>query len=641
MAGIHVTCPHCSATLNFNQAAPAGTTLTCLICNRTFTVQAAAAVIPAVAKHAVASTAIPPVASVAPPRATAAPPRAPAAQTTSVSARPAPPAKSPARRTAAPQGVGDESSPVIGRVLGGVALAALVLVMLAGLGYLLWTNVLADRLAGTDKGSPPEVVVEGPRADKGKGSTSATKDAGNPAPKDGAVQEKPSTKDGEIDIADLPKKKDPPPPVVEPVDKPDREKKVDPPQPIPVPVVQPPIASGVDAERIEAAIANGVKYLKEQQKADGTWPSYEQHSNGLAALAGLALLEAKVPVTDPVIQRVAERIRSNGQALRYNYDASLAILFLDRLGDPKDRQLIQTIATRLVATQTENGGWSYELRTLSAQEIDQYNGRLRAHWPWSASRPRPAGYAAKPTIASENKDGKKTPPAKGEMPPINLRQLPVELLVWNRGLNPLTGAEVGDNSNTQFAVLGLWTARRYDIAAECPLLLSYYRFVLTQSPNDAGWAYGPGTASTNTMTCAGLLALGVGSGIAPGNAKAKDPAIDRALNLLAQSVGNPSKDPDAVPEMQNMYFLWSVERVGVLFDLKTIGGKDWYAWGAQILVKNQHGDGHWVGKESPGGGRSDCVDTCFALLFLKRANLLPDLTEHLRLQMVIRDPGGK
>jgi len=47
--------------------------------------------------------------------------------------------------------------------------------------------------------------------------------------------------------------------------------------------------------------------------------------------------------------------------------------------------------------------------------------------------------------------------------------------------------------------------------------------------------------------------------------------------------------------MENLYFLWSVERVAVLYDLKTIGGKDWYGWGAQILLANQRGAGNWTG----------------------------------------------
>ena len=74
-------------------------------------------------------------------------------------------------------------------------------------------------------------------------------------------------------------------------------------------------------------------------------------------------------------------------------------------------------------------------------------------------------------------------------------------------------------------------------------------------------------------------------------------------------------------------------------NLKTIGGKDWYGWGAQILLGNQAPDGHWRGAFY--NGTSPHVDTCFALLFLKRANFVADLTENLKLYMVIRDPAAK
>ena len=49
-------------------------------------------------------------------------------------------------------------------------------------------------------------------------------------------------------------------------------------------------------------------------------------------------------------------------------------------------------------------------------------------------------------------------------------------------------------------------------------------------------------------------------------------------------------------------------------DMKTIGQKDWYGWGAEILLENQTADGSWNGDYATGG-----VDTCFALLFLRRA----------------------
>ena len=69
----------------------------------------------------------------------------------------------------------------------------------------------------------------------------------------------------------------------------------------------------------------------------------------------------------------------------------------------------------------------------------------------------------------------------------------------------------------------------------------------------------------------------------------------------------------------------------VAFDLKTIGGKDWYTWGSDVLLVNQAADGSWHGDNSP------TVDTCFALLFLKRSNLVTDLTA--RLKGRLRDPG--
>jgi hypothetical protein len=45
-----------------------------------------------------------------------------------------------------------------------------------------------------------------------------------------------------------------------------------------------------------------------------------------------------------------------------------------------------------------------------------------------------------------------------------------------------------------------------------------------------------------------------------------------------------------------------------------VGGKDWYFEGATQLIARQRKNGSWNE-----GGRLDIVETCFALLFLKRA----------------------
>jgi len=74
------------------------------------------------------------------------------------------------------------------------------------------------------------------------------------------------------------------------------------------------------------------------------------------------------------------------------------------------------------------------------------------------------------------------------------------------------------------------------------------------------------------------------------------------------------------------YFLWSVERVAVCYGLENIEGREWYRWGSDILLGQQSGEGSWGGDE-PGAAYAD---TCFALLFLKRANLASDLSATIR-----------
>ena len=190
-----------------------------------------------------------------------------------------------------------------------------------------------------------------------------------------------------------------------------------------------------------------------------------------------------------------------------------------------------------------------------------------------------------------------------------------------------------DNSNTQFAILALWMAQRHEIPMRRSLNLIVRRFVSSQNA-DGTWGYryrfgGGDNERALTMTCVGLIGLAVGHGLAqpqPVGQPVQDPRIINGLIALSKTIGQPVENPPD-PPMQNLYFLWSLERVAVLYNLSTIGDKDWYRWGAQVLVSNQDTKGHWTG----GGyvGSSSIIDTCMALLFLKRANLVKDLTAKL------------
>jgi hypothetical protein len=462
---------------------------------------------------------------------------------------------------------------------------------------------------------------------------------------------------------------------------------------------------GRDEQKVNAAIDKAVAYLKKNQNADGAWPG--RRDVGYAAIGGLTLLECDIPAQDPAVQKAAAYVRFHTGNLNATYELSLAILFLDRLADPRDRSLIQGMALRLLAGQTESGGWSYNCYPLSPQEMYQLYTFLQSHKqpnllnPLGGTSKTQAGIAVNPmrdrkklddpfselgelilrkgiegtktdskpdpkkggAIADVDADPKNPPAAtpKADKPvlkrvrpetlPANLRNL---LVVKNQGVKKgqtkLRQAG-GDNSNTQFAMLALWAARRHDVPTDQALLASYQRFLKSQNP-DGGWGYRPGTAlNPNTMTNVGLLGLAFGHGAAPDLVKfnpknpkdiivkpaLQDPAIQKGLKALSRYIGQPSLDANKtnVP-MENLYFLWSVERVGMLYDLKTIGGKDWYRWGAQVLVHNQGPDGAWDFSRYPGA--SPPLNTCFALLFLRRSNLVQDLTNNLRLSTAISDP---
>ncbi len=470
--------------------------------------------------------------------------------------------------------------------------------------------------------------------------------------------------------------------------------------------------AGLDQERINAAIDKGVKFLKRTQNANGTWHS--GHGVGHASLGGLTLLECGVQKNkDMTVQRAAQYVRDHCANLASTYELSLAILFLDRLGYERDRPLIQGMALRLMAGQNDTGGWTYSCPLVSQPDMFQLYNFLQSNKkpdllnplgktktasgialnpvrdpgtklsdPFqelntliltrgieggnakSGTDPKKGGLISPVYTDSAAKDAKKdlkdnkSSIAKTPVKPIPpealspaLRKLPI---VMGQGLTKKKQPKIrfagGDNSNTQFAMLALWAARRHDIPTDQALLTAYQRFLDSQN-NDGGWGYAQFQGTTHTMTNVGLLGHAMGHGVAPEiiqlnpkNPKdfivkpaLEDSKIQKGLEALARYIGQPTTDEKQTKfTMQNLYFLWSVERVAMLYDLKTIGGKDWYGWGAQILVHNQAKGGEW-----PQGfyhGQNAALNTCFALLFLKRSNLVQDLTDNLRLDAGIREP---
>jgi hypothetical protein len=111
--------------------------------------------------------------------------------------------------------------------------------------------------------------------------------------------------------------------------------------------------------------------------------------------------------------------------------------------------------------------------------------------------------------------------------------------------------------------------------------------------------------------------------------------IRRASTILPLDRGTPGRVAGVIA-WGDLYYLWSLERMAVVYDWKTIAGVDWYAWGSGLLLAAQNDDGSWT-DTFPG-----VPDTCFALLFLKRVNVARSLTSELKEQgpIVIDDKGS-
>jgi hypothetical protein len=332
------------------------------------------------------------------------------------------------------------------------------------------------------------------------------------------------------------------------------------------------------------AIKKGVAYLVRTQAGDGTWNTWGSHALGEAALAGLAIVAGGEPIDSPPVAGAAEAVRRLASDNANTYDIALAVMFLDRLGSPADAQLLRLLGGRLLAGQCQDGSWSYGL---------------------------PANPPAQPSQF--------------------------------KGFGPL-----GDNSNTQFAALAAWVSRRHGLVNDASLDRLDRHFRTTFDESMSGWPYVGRGGATPTMTCAGLVGLathrgakqqqraagdydtqrGVADEVAPKRANAKaadDPIAKRALAALGNELRLADRNPSSTINT-DLCFFWSLERVGVIYDVREIGGVDWYQWGSRRLIRGQSPDGQWVGTGSKGWSFDEAIGTSFGILFLARANVAGDLT---------------
>ena len=199
--------------------------------------------------------------------------------------------------------------------------------------------------------------------------------------------------------------------------------------------------AGVTSEEVEHAIRSGVKFLKERQRADGSWPDAAANApTGSTSLVTLALLTAGETTDSPAIQKALTFLRGH--------------------------------------------------RPASSSTAPTRSGFK----PWFTLRP-----SRKQTVRGSS------PTSTGSSEPST--RTAREFWPGNWTYTDFRGSP-GDNSNTQYALLGLNAASEAGIPVRPEVwALARAYFELYQN-RDGGWGYTPRTKqSTASMTCAGISSL--------------------------------------------------------------------------------------------------------------------------------------
>jgi hypothetical protein len=170
------------------------------------------------------------------------------------------------------------------------------------------------------------------------------------------------------------------------------------------------------------------------------------------------------------------------------------------------------------------------------------------------------------------------------------------------------GPDRGDNSNSQYAALGLRACHDSGIVLPKEVVAKAARSWRDLQGPAGGWSYGPKNNSAyGSMTAGAVAALTICDYMLETDWK-KDAALASGLGWLAGNfivTDNPHR-----PGPHHFYYLYAVERAGILYGADRIGRFDWYLEGATYLLGNQFDDGSWNKKH---------VDTCFAILFLRKS----------------------
>ncbi|MFA5795299.1 MAG: hypothetical protein WC980_09600 [Candidatus Brocadiia bacterium] len=313
---------------------------------------------------------------------------------------------------------------------------------------------------------------------------------------------------------------------------------------------------------------------------------------------------------DEEFQALLERTLEN--PLDRTYHVVLQAMALEAIDKQAYEARIADCAQYLVDTQCSNGQWSYGLERPSEN--------------WKKIR------YGKAVVTGPDKKGPTPPPKDVRIIPGSGTKS-VKLGNYKAIQSKKLGGPSGDNSNTQYAILGLRACKETQVFIPEELWKSSKKWFESTQDGEGGWGYAPNGDAANSPAYGSMTAGAMGSlyitkfylgEFKELKSAQEDKYIKRAMGWVIKNY-TVSTNPKTDRQDYFFYYLYAMERAGVFAGIEKFGGRDWYVDGCTEIVNRQESSGMW--------NKGSISDTCFAMLFLKMATK--------PLKAVITGTGGK
>jgi len=393
-------------------------------------------------------------------------------------------------------------------------------------------------------------------------------------------------------------------------------------------------------KRVEKAVQDGVKWLKQRQLPDGSWGLIEgdaayggakggveyKHPAGATALALYTLLKCKEAYNDPVITKGFKYLRDKQKLPGGSYETSMMLLAVTAVADPfKKVKASEAQGDKVKFPSGDWRDWAQKLHDALIAKRAKEKGLLGWRYQIENVQAAPGG----------NQDMSSTQLATLALLSAERCGIKTETKVWNDIITFSMKQQADDGAEWDRAVYD--KKKGPDGAKPAPG---------GADPDKGRYAPPPGTKAakdkcrgysyikldslpaheaqpTGGMTACGVCNIMCARYILT---RREDKIFaGRNQNDIQQSIydgcawldANWSTFENPNRSGYHIYYMYCCERAFDLIGNNLLGKHYWYAEFAQELVARQSAKGFWDTKSTH--RPTEVLDTCFALLVLKRS----------------------